>query len=741
MTVCERRNESPCATSARGSTSEACNVPRTLTASNGEVCSTAIDYADLGWRVLPLWGIIDGRCACGRPDCPSAGKHPHGRFAPRGMKDGTIDGATICTWYANGDVVNVGIATGPESGLVVLDVDDRHDGSESLRALGDLRRTATVQTGGGRHYYFRLPVDLDIRNSAGKLGPGLDIRAAGGYVVAPPSMHVSGARYKWLVDPRGGLADLPRCILDRLTERPKAAAPVVGDVIPCGERDDTFASLAGSMRRRGMSKAGILAALRVENARCEEPLPDVDLQRISKSIGSKPEGVSESGQGKATVDPAAIASQFVAERYTSESVATLRWWREGYYVYRHGIYRELPVAELKAEIAEYLRTTGTKLSTHTMAAVLLSINGILMVRHHVQPGTWMDDIDGPEGIVATNGNVTFANERPKLLPHSPSFFSLTRLDYPYDPEATCPMWKAFVAQVMSGDSEYVTLLQQWCGYLFRRDLREHKFVVLVGEGSNGKGVFCDVVESLVGPENVSHIPLGLFSRPFSLYGTLGKVVNVTSESHHLVEDAAETQLKAFVAGDAMSFERKFRDPVNAVPTAKVMIATNHLPRFNDKTFGLWRRVLMVPFNETFRGNRQNKGLAAELKTELPGILNWAIEGLESLSRNGGFSIPARHEEHVEEYRRDADPTRAFLLDNYEPTTIEAGVPCGELYEAYRQWCDLNGCRPMNERTFGQQVRRVFPNVERVRPGSGTGRTWVYRGILAVTSYASQAFPI
>ena len=293
MTSCEQISTSTVASPAEMGTSSGGGGPRPVPASNLHLCDTAISYGDLGWRVLPLWGIIDGRCACGRSDC-KPGKHPHGRLVPHGLKNASLDGNQICEWFGNGEVLNLGIATGPESGLVVLDVDERHGGNESLQALGELPRTATVQTGGGRHYYFKHPKGLDIRNSTGKLGEGLDIRAAGGYAVAPPSMHVSGVRYKWLIDPRGGLAELPRAILDRLTERPKGVTASVGDVIPVGQRDSTFASMAGSMRRRGMTEAGILAALRIENGRCEEPLPDVDLQRIARSIGTRPAGPSES---------------------------------------------------------------------------------------------------------------------------------------------------------------------------------------------------------------------------------------------------------------------------------------------------------------------------------------------------------------------------------------------------------------------------------------------------------------
>lgn len=252
------------------------------------MCSAAISYADLGLLVLPLWSAHDGRCDCGKAECTSAGKHPHGRYARHGLKDATQDGAVICSWFNNGQAVNIGILTGVESGIVVLDIDPRHGGEESLKVLGLLPDTAKAATGGGGwHYFFRHPGD-EVRNSAGKLGDGLDIRGDGGYVVAAPSVHVSGQQYRWLRDPRAGLAELPGNILDRLVGAPAAKiSSTVEGAIPKGQRDNTLTSLAGTMRRRGMSESAILAALREENVRCEEPLPDKDLVRISHSIGKK----------------------------------------------------------------------------------------------------------------------------------------------------------------------------------------------------------------------------------------------------------------------------------------------------------------------------------------------------------------------------------------------------------------------------------------------------------------------
>jgi hypothetical protein len=274
------------------------------------VCSAAISYADLGFLVLPIWWVRDGRCGCGNPDCSSPGKHPWGRHAPNGLLDATGDGAVICSWFANGHVPNIAIRTGVESGALVIDSDPRHGGDKSLPALGDLPQTATVATGGdplGRHIYFKMP-PVDIRSFSAdrtpKLGPGIDVRANGGYVVVPPSTHISGREYRWLIDPRAGLAELPQQILDKLIDTHAVrTSATVENAIPKGQRDNTLTSLAGTMRRRGMSEAAILAALREENARCEEPLPDKDLVRISRSIGKKEPAEAV---GRRQVDPVCI---------------------------------------------------------------------------------------------------------------------------------------------------------------------------------------------------------------------------------------------------------------------------------------------------------------------------------------------------------------------------------------------------------------------------------------------------
>lgn len=277
-----------------------------MTPRQQELCSAAIAYLDRGWRVLPLYSVTDGRCDCGREDCSSPGKHPHGRLAPHGVKSGTRDASVICSWFADDGVVNIGVVTGPESGIIVLDVDVPHGGDESLGWI-ELPDTATVKTGNGRHHYFTWPAGSVIRNSAGKLGPGLDIRAAGGYVVGPTSRHVSGVDYEWVRDPGAGVAELPASLRELLMEPDRAqAAPAATpasrgesvmafrarmmkyaarwESVPQGQRNQAaFIHAAQLVNDFGLAEQEALDILRAWNAGNQPPLPDTEIAKVLKS--------------------------------------------------------------------------------------------------------------------------------------------------------------------------------------------------------------------------------------------------------------------------------------------------------------------------------------------------------------------------------------------------------------------------------------------------------------------------
>ncbi len=182
-----------------------------------DLVQAALTYAAAGWHVIPLHSIRDGACTCGKPDCASPGKHPRTK---NGLKDGTTDPAVIERWWGQWPNANIGVCTGAASGIVVLDIDPRHGGDESLDAFihehGELPATIEALTGGGgAHLIFVHPGGI-IRNRTGLL-LGIDVRGDGGYIVAPPSAHISGGHYGWR-DGRGPDETKPAALPQPLLE-------------------------------------------------------------------------------------------------------------------------------------------------------------------------------------------------------------------------------------------------------------------------------------------------------------------------------------------------------------------------------------------------------------------------------------------------------------------------------------------------------------------------------------------
>jgi hypothetical protein len=239
-----------------------------------DLLDAALGYPERGWPVLPLRTITHRRCTCGKPDCRTPGKHP---LLTNGRDGASTDPEVIRAWWARWPQANVGVLTGSESGLLVLDVDYRHGGDEALADFehehGPLPATPEALTGNGRHLYFRW---ADGARS-GNVGPGLDIKAAGGYVVAPPSLHVSGARYAW--DAAAHPDDVPlaeppawlKAGLLHPRERLDVGA-VLASLEP-GNRNDGFCRLTGLLHHAGLSPEDILLLLGAYAERCGFP-PD-----------------------------------------------------------------------------------------------------------------------------------------------------------------------------------------------------------------------------------------------------------------------------------------------------------------------------------------------------------------------------------------------------------------------------------------------------------------------------------
>lgn len=259
-----------------------------------DMLTAALWYAVRGFPVFPVHSAAGGRCSCGKSNCAHPGKHPR---TAHGFKDATTDVARIKECWGKWPEANIGMPTGAVTGLLVIDVDPRNGGEESLESLfakhGRFPNTAEQKTGGGgRHFVFRDP-GIAVPKT---LAPGIDLKGEGGYMVVAPSIHASGNAYQWdgikgakallkLADPPVWLLEYIAAARDGSRDDPKSVRD--SKKVPRGKRNDHLTSLGGTMRKRGMSREAIEAALVEENRlRCDPPLSEAEVRRVAASIAS-----------------------------------------------------------------------------------------------------------------------------------------------------------------------------------------------------------------------------------------------------------------------------------------------------------------------------------------------------------------------------------------------------------------------------------------------------------------------
>lgn len=266
---------------------------------NGDILKTALEYAASGWSVFPLHSPFNGGCSCGDGNCKNIGKHPR---TNQGLIDGTKDPKQIREWLKKWPDANIGVVTGENSGIVVLDIDEGKGGPESLKRLeeenGALPMTAEAKTGGGgRHLVFKHP-GRTIKNRTAFV-EGLDFRGDGGYIVAAPSLHASGNRYEWINHPQfTSLAELPDWLLGlidgRVAENGKHVpfdTPGALAGLPDGQRDDALFRMICKFRHADIPEdiAGELGVYAAK--KCIPPFEEeVILEKVKRVYNQYPAG-------------------------------------------------------------------------------------------------------------------------------------------------------------------------------------------------------------------------------------------------------------------------------------------------------------------------------------------------------------------------------------------------------------------------------------------------------------------
>ena len=285
----------------------------------------------------------------------------------------------------------------------------------------------------------------------------------------------------------------------------------------------------------------------------------------------------------------------------------------------------------------------------------------------------------------------------KLLAHKKKYLSSVQLPINYDPEATCPVFKKALKEIMP-DKKSRRVLQEVAASCIDINAKTNKAIILYGTGSNGKSVYTSVISMLCGSDNVSSITLKDLEKPFSKAQLYGKTVNISPENETNGKPLESQHIKAIVTGDLITVENKFEKPFQFRPCCRLLFCTNNLPEFNDRSKGLKRRILIIRFAQEFKGRNEDRQIINKFEKELPGIFNYALRGLKRLRENNfEFTHSTDIENMTEEFMDLNDPIALFIKDTIEPSRIKITLNT-EIREKYKHWCIINS-RPLSDKNL------------------------------------------
>lgn len=288
-------------------------------------------------------------------------------------------------------------------------------------------------------------------------------------------------------------------------------------------------------------------------------------------------------------------------------------------------------------------------------------------------------------------NGMFDLESLELIPHNPEYLSSIQIPVTYDEDADCERYKQYLDEVFEGDKERITKAIEWYGYCISTDTKAQKALILYGGGSNGKGIFTDILGKIVGDKNLSHIPLNELHKGFSRATLFGKTVNISTENEMGGKSFNTQYFKAITGEDIINAEFKNKPVFTFKPTAKMVISMNNLPQTKDKSDGYYRRLDFLPFTRHFSEEDKDRDLKAKLESELSGIFNLAIEGLVRLRSNGyKFSSCGASDNLLAEYKQELNPIMTFFDECVEISESDFREDNKVIYGGFKGWAEENG---------------------------------------------------
>ncbi len=357
-------------------------------------------------------------------------------------------------------------------------------------------------------------------------------------------------------------------------------------------------------------------------------------------------------------------------------------------------------------IKNFLGQVAERLSVHSLEAQHYKFRNELynqfLSSAHFEP---IQPQPGAVLINLLNGTFEISKDSQTLREFRATDFLTYQLPFEYDEAATCPMFQKYLDEVLP-EEELQHIIAEYFGYVFTKGLKMEKALLLYGFGANGKSVIFDIMNALLGEENISNFSLSNLLEEHNRALIAYKLLNYGSEIN---ATKTRDEFKNLVSTEPIQARLKYGNSFTMKNYAKLAFNCNELPKDFDHSNAYFRRLLIIPFRVTIPEHKQDKTLAGKIiQKELAGVFNWIIDGLKRLLKTEKFTESQTVTDTLETYKRESDSVACFIAENsYTPSQYEVGATnyflLRDLYPNYRSFCSDDGASALKKSNFKRRL--------------------------------------
>lgn len=605
------------------------------------------------------------------------GKHAASKFK---------DGAKLLSYHtARKEESYVGVL---DDDYIMVDVDDIDEAEILLDIVEDRDiQCSVLETDNGMHFYFR-GYDLTANKIKwfSNIGIKCDYKLGIKNTVDP--LKINGRTRKWIRKAKQH-DPMPAWLYPYNKKNPNLAKLEEGD----GRNDKLFTYIL-KMQSQGMAKNDIKETISIiNNYILEEPVSNSELNIILRDEAF----MKESFFIKGSFQHEKFGDFLINEHHICKITNIL-------HIYKDGVYSDNQ-EDIEGAMIKHIPGLKRMQRQETMA--------------YLQLKAPYKNFSPTKYIPVKNG--VFNLETWELEDFNPEIVTRNKIPVAYIKDAYYEVTDKTFSKLAVNDKKIRAILEEILGYiLFRRNEFAAMFV-LTGDGSNGKSSYLKIIRKLVGSENTSSLDLKELDQRFKTAELFGKLVNIGDDIDKAYIKSSSV-LKKLATGEALNVERKGKDPFDFTNYAKLIFSANEMPRINDYSDGLGRRLQIVPFKAKFSVTDEDYDpfITDKLLSDesMQYVLNLALNSLKRLLKNKSFTKSKVVTKEMEKYQEENNPIISFI--NNEDVEVERSV-VGDLYLEYKSYCSINGYQPVSNISFSKQIRQLYGYNTKVQKVDGKNK--------------------